>query len=606
MTDNIDSQSNQATLPSGGYTLLTGGLRRNILTWMLTVALVPLLVMSYQGYHCARHAIVQGEEASLTAILASRNAWLTSWLAERTADIDRLADTAAATACCTSTDPSHTAPCPHLKQVKNRNMAYDMIGIYDRTWQPLAATGPASQPASHEFTPDFMHRLETASGTLISPPHIHPDGQLGVHLGTVIKSADGKATGYVVANLNLSRAFEPILSNRSGLGKTGKVYLVSPDGRYASTAATTTARRLRPGQLPAGMLTQGTASVLEYRNSQGNAVLGVAAVIPDLGWMIVAEKHQAEAFAWLKILQRRALLTGLATLAAVLLLSLRTAKALSYPFRALAEVSRLVAAGQQSQRVGRLPGREAKEVARAFNQMLDQIAESQAKLVHAASLAAVGQLTSSIVHEMRNPLSSIKLNLSALRKTVDADPLHAELGDIALRQAGRLERMLQELLAYGKPLEIHPEAVSLKRLLAEALELVAPAAKARNTTFSLDWHGLEQASCSLDKEQMLRALNNLLLNAVQASPQNGQVTISLKRRPARPGYLEISIRDEGTGIPRDLSSRLFEPFVSTREDGTGLGLANVKKIVEYHKGQIACANHPEGGASFTLRLPYTS
>ncbi|NQT16879.1 MAG: GHKL domain-containing protein, partial [Planctomycetes bacterium] len=276
-------------------------------------------------------------------------------------------------------------------------------------------------------------------------------------------------------------------------------------------------------------------------------------------------------------------------------------------FRALADVARRVAAGHHEERVGRQAGVEATDVASAFNSMLETLAESRRQLANAAALAAVGQLSSSIVHEMRNPLSSIKLNLTALRQRVTDDPPHAELADIAIAQAGRVERMLNDLLEYGKPLELEPGPVSLTLIIDEALAMMASSGTEKNLSFETETDCERPAvSALVDRESVLRALGNLLLNAIQASPCGGTITIAVAADVRHGSRVLLKIHDQGPGIRKDLIDKIMEPFFTTREQGTGLGLANVRKIVECHGGTISAANAPQGGAEFTVSLPRAS
>ena len=115
--------------------------------------------------------------------------------------------------------------------------------------------------------------------------------------------------------------------------------------------------------------------------------------------------------------------------------------------------------------------------------------------------------------------------------------------------------------------------------------------------------GLNNKPLIADPEQIRRALTNLLTNAIQASPLEGKVIISADISPKEPDKIIISIRDNGPGIPDHIKKKLFRPFFTTRKDGTGLGLANVKKIVDFHGGNVTAKNGEEKGAIFTIVLP---
>jgi signal transduction histidine kinase len=322
----------------------------------------------------------------------------------------------------------------------------------------------------------------------------------------------------------------------------------------------------------------------------------------ELGCPLISEIEQKDVVRWLGVLRIRALVTGAVTFIVVLLLAGRTSRALSRPLRKLAVIARTIAEGKHEERLGQLKGKEAQEVGQAFNHMLDELAASQRKLTRAASLAAVGELSSSIVHEMRNPLSSVKLNLQALRKKVKSDADHAELADIAIRQAGRLETMLTDLLGYGKPLELKLTSIKFGDLADGVRDVVREAVeeKSINLEFNDD---CGQTEIIADAEQLQRALTNLITNAVYFTPRKGRVLVNGSLVPDNPDQVAISVSDEGPGILSSQMEKLFQPFYTTRPDGTGLGLANVKKIIELHGGPVVVENRSEGGAVFTALLP---
>jgi two-component system sensor histidine kinase PilS (NtrC family) len=204
---------------------------------------------------------------------------------------------------------------------------------------------------------------------------------------------------------------------------------------------------------------------------------------------------------------------------------------------------------------------------------------------------------------MRNPLASIKLNLSAVREVFAEGSEDRELADIALQEAARVEAMLNDLLAYGKPLELHLEPTPVTQLLQRAMDHAKAECREQDVDLIIDYRGNEETVLLIDKEQMLRALCNLIDNAVSFSPSQGTLGVSVAMAPDRPHVIDIAVRDRGPGVPSEHLGKVFDPFFTTRERGTGLGLANVKKAVECHGGTVTVNNHPEGGAVFTIRLP---
>ncbi|MFH1020871.1 MAG: ATP-binding protein, partial [Pseudomonadota bacterium] len=227
-------------------------------------------------------------------------------------------------------------------------------------------------------------------------------------------------------------------------------------------------------------------------------------------------------------------------------------------------------------------------------------------LAKTASLAAIGELTSSIAHEMRNPLSSIKMNTKAVQhKLGDDDAAFAELAEITCQQSLRLETMLNDLLHYGKPLQLNLSMNTFPELMQETLIAVAQEKKNKGVMVEINNNLGNELSLLVDVELFTRAFSNLVLNAIQWSPQEGtvRVTAKISSQDDQEKHVVILVHDNGPGINPEKIGRLFQPFFTTREGGTGLGLANVRKIIEYHGGTVTGENSPEGGAVFTMSLP---
>jgi len=231
--------------------------------------------------------------------------------------------------------------------------------------------------------------------------------------------------------------------------------------------------------------------------------------------------------------------------------------------------------------------------------------EIERALAKTASLAAIGELTSSLAHEMRNPLSSIKMNINTIRRQFGQnDATFQELAGIAAEQSGRLETMLNDLLGYGRPLQLNFSATTFQALLDHTLAAIAKENEEKGISLNI-YNELKKTTLIVDEELMIRALSNLMLNAIQWSPKGSEVTVSCKLHAITASHHQarIEVIDQGPGLNKAKMDRLFQPFMTTRVGGTGLGLANVRKIVEYHGGSVAACNHPHGGAHFTITFP---
>jgi PAS domain S-box-containing protein len=229
---------------------------------------------------------------------------------------------------------------------------------------------------------------------------------------------------------------------------------------------------------------------------------------------------------------------------------------------------------------------------------------TQAELIDRERMAALGELSASIAHEVRNPLGVIFNSVGTLQRLLRPQGDVALLLDIVGEEADRLNRMVGDLLDYSRPVQPAMEPLSLEPLVKEAItgarRQIGPAAE----LVQVEVHVAKAAATLRADARLLRqALVNLLLNAFQSMPRGGLLEVRatsamLEQTPCA----EISIRDSGPGIQPDALSRIFQPFFTTKATGTGLGLAVVRRIVEGHGGAVA-VGRPASGAEFLVRLP---
>ncbi len=226
-----------------------------------------------------------------------------------------------------------------------------------------------------------------------------------------------------------------------------------------------------------------------------------------------------------------------------------------------------------------------------------ELARAQAQLVQRERLVALGELSAVVAHEVRNPLGVIFNSLGSLRRLLKPEGDARMLLDIVGEEADRLNRIVGDLLDFARPSTpaLRPEA--LDRLLEDAVG--AAVAENRDIAVERDIEaGLPPVS--IDARLMRQAVLNVAVNAVQAMPRGGRLTVRARRDGA---WARVEIRDSGPGVPDEIRHRIFEPFFTTKASGTGLGLAVVKRIVEGHGGEVAVASDPAAGAAFTIRIP---
>jgi PAS domain S-box-containing protein len=227
----------------------------------------------------------------------------------------------------------------------------------------------------------------------------------------------------------------------------------------------------------------------------------------------------------------------------------------------------------------------------------------EAKVREHERLAYLGQLTASLSHEIRNPLSAIKMNMQILSRKLELDGFDRRRLDITAREVVRLELIMRQLLDTVRPYRMEPAPVDLAGLARGCLELLEPRLNEHSMQVS-QRHARNLPPALGDAGSLGQALQNLLLNAMEAALPGGRITVWTRRGRTRGEcFLEIGVSDSGAGIAATDLPLLFKPFFTRKQSGTGLGLFNVKRIIEAHGGSVVVRARPGQGASFALRLP---
>lgn len=217
-------------------------------------------------------------------------------------------------------------------------------------------------------------------------------------------------------------------------------------------------------------------------------------------------------------------------------------------------------------------------------------------------LAEMGKLAAGLAHELKNPLSTLKLNLQLLEEDLAAVPgVERSRNRLATlkKEADRLRQTLDDFLKFAGRIELRLETVPLNDLVEDLVDFLSPQAQVHKirilTSLSPD-----EPRCRLDANLFKQALLNLLLNAIQAMPYGGELLI---RTLLSKGHAILYVSDTGVGIPEENLPRVFEAYFTTKKGGTGLGLPTTRRIIEEHDGQIAVTSEAGKGTSFRVDVP---
>jgi signal transduction histidine kinase len=222
---------------------------------------------------------------------------------------------------------------------------------------------------------------------------------------------------------------------------------------------------------------------------------------------------------------------------------------------------------------------------------------------HAERLAELGTLTGGLAHEIKNPLSTVGLNLQLLREDLDpSNPAYSRLISrlsTVQQETGRLREILDDFLRYAGRIEIERKPVELNRLLEELVDFLSPQAGLQRVQLRMK-RAPQEITAAVDPKLVKQAVLNLMLNGLQAMPTGGEMILALSNGD---GQAVIDVIDTGPGISPETVEKIFQAYYSTKKGGTGLGLAMAKRIAEEHGGSIAVQSEIGKGSNFSLRLP---
>jgi signal transduction histidine kinase len=226
--------------------------------------------------------------------------------------------------------------------------------------------------------------------------------------------------------------------------------------------------------------------------------------------------------------------------------------------------------------------------------------KTEARLIRSEKLAALGQLAAGIAHEIRNPLTSINILIHSLTENIPSGDSHREDLKVIEEEINRINEILDRFLRFAKPAPPLLERTDVASIFEETLQLIRRRIEKQLIIILKEFQALP--IILMDREQMKQVALNLLLNAVQAMPGGGHLT--LKGQNSEDGqWIRISIQDSGMGIPSEDMNKLFDPFFSTKEGGVGLGLSITHRIIDQHHGKIEVESTPGEGTLFTVWLP---
>jgi len=589
-------------------------------------ALIPLSAVGFLAIKSAEETILNMATNQLEQIAEDKASLLERWIAERKADVEVVAHSSILK----SLDSEKIAS--YLEMVRNRYGEYGEYGdisVVSADGRLIhSSSGGLERPASQEWF------TKASSGELYMSD-IFLDEKKGESFFLIAAPLWGSSQGVegvVCAKVGTRTILSVIL--QASLGETGECYLVNLEGTFLVH------------QEPERILMENIAQSDSFRNIlhsphqritytdyRGMEVLGASKRVKGTDWALVAEQDRDEAFRGADELRQYVHLALALSIMGAFVSAWLLSRYVVLPIRKLGEAAHRLASGDfKNLNLERDRKDEIGLLHEAFGEMASQLQDRQAHLEKAVirreealkesdvmlkqtqeaaershQLASLGQLAAGVAHEIRTPLTSLKMFMESLENERD---LPAEYGEdvlMAMNQMKRMEDTINRFLNFAKPREPLMGELHVEDLIRDALLMTGPRAKHQNTRIILR---LPQDLPALrgDRKQLGEGLLNVIANALEALGQGGEITIeaSVENRKSEKGlvpWIRLDVEDTGPGITEENLRRIFDPFFTTRPNGTGLGLSMVRSTLQGHGGAIQAVSQPGRGSTFSLFIP---
>ncbi len=434
-----------------------------------------------------------------------------------------------------------------------------------------------------------------------------------MHWAIPIYSSWREYLGGVVIDMDFARIIRMI--NEIRVGENGYAFVIDGRGRvtahplyapYEYTLETYPDASLK--RLVEEMLT-GNSGWKTYVHQNIEKVAAFAP-ISFMGWSLAVTIPMEEFDQEADAIRTRVIQVGaIVLICAVLGVSLMTLYLLR-PVRKLVAATHRIAQGDLDHTIPVLTRDELGDLTRSFNDMVRNLSHYQNELVRSEKLVSLGRLSAGVAHEVRNPLNAIKGAIVHIQRRRPHDPLVKEYTQLVSEEIDRLNAFVAEFLYFARQAEPKPEYVDGNQLILKTQNLFRKQARRKGIRFHNQWDP-HLGQLRVDPNQIERVIVNVLINAMDALPDGGDIFFTTSVIDPPEGeesspMVRVEIRDNGIGIPKENLQSIFDPFFSTKESGTGLGLPLSLGIIENHSGRMSVVSEEAGGTSVTIDLPMSS
>ncbi|WP_211239130.1 cache domain-containing protein [Desulfatibacillum aliphaticivorans] len=610
----------------GGLLLLNNRIKNNlqikVIALFLPLSLIPMVAVGVFSLKTAEEIVVSMVNIQMNNVADDKVNLLERWLTERRADLLVIADSSFLG----SMDPDIIGP--YLNSVCSNYKVYREVFVISSEGEIVFRnTGVQS---GEEWRDGLEYPIDSY---FMSEITFRPgDKESAFRIAAPILDEKGHARGTVFATVGTSSILNIIL--KVSLGETGECYLVDKNGAFL--AHNDPRRILTENISHSGSFTNIFVSQdreTAYLDYRGIEVLGTSRKVPGTDWYLVVEQDRDEAFQSAQILKRHFFLIAAFSLCYAVVLAWAISRYLISPIKDLSRSANILADGEFDKAAVRTDRKdEIGLLYQAFNHMALQLKERQDSLAKEVDLkeselhetdimlqqsrlaaarsekfAALGRLGAGVTHEIRTPLTSIKLFLESVQSEIEISPDYKEDFMIAMMQVTRIENTINRFLDFAKPQKLVFSSMDIQQVVEDVLSVVRPMAN-KQECIVYKKIGANLPKIQGDKKILEEALINLLINSLEAMELQGRIDVSAKMGSFQIDGKDVScvrvdISDTGSGISEENIPNVFDPFFTTKASGSGLGLSMAHSAIQRHGGGLRVESTVGKGTIFSIFLP---
>jgi signal transduction histidine kinase len=497
-----------------------------------------------------------------------------------------------------------------INTVKSEFELFDELVVLDTLGSVLAST-------SFEYESEGRFSRNGIFGKIISGSSYRSDVYVSeehlpmLDLAEAIKRHD-EIVGVLFAVVDLKAMWDLVQENV--VGEKGEAFIFNNAGVYI---AHSDAKKVYSNQTFANpeiisKIAEGLHGQTIYKTEDGVEMVAAYAPIGGYGWGAMIQQPTSEAFASADRMRVRVVQFMIGTIILAMMLAYFYSRWIVKPVNHLVWGMDSFSKGELNYRVEKVTNDEIGALAVNFNDMADRLIEYQNTIKRTERLETLGKLAAVLSHEIRNPLNSMVINMQILKRELSSERFNRtrveNFYNVLAAEIKRVDQLVSDFLLIARPQSPKTSRVLLNEILNEVLMLHTADALKKGIRIERQYND-EPVFSEVDAGKMKQAFLNLVINAIQAMPGGGKLTVELKnstpggRRQKGGKFASVAFHDTGLGIKKEDLAKIFDFYYSTKKDGSGLGLAIVQQIVDEHHGKINVQSKVNHGTTFTILLP---